>query len=143
MKRVLIPVDGSPCSLRAVELMIAKRGFFARPDELELHLVHVQPTFSSDVKQFVSSGQVEGFRHEETEKALREARTLLDRAGARYSIHEGVGHVAEVVTQLAESLHCDQITMGTHGRSALAELLTGSTTIKVIHLAKVPVLLVK
>ena len=143
MKRVLIPVDGSPCSLRAVELMIAKRGFYARPEELELHLVYVQPTFSSDVTQFVNHEQIDGFRHEETEKALREARTLLDPAGARYSIHEGVGHVAEVVTQLAQSLHCDQITMGTHGRGALADLLMGSTTMKVIHLSKVPVLLVK
>lgn len=143
MKRVLIPVDGSPCSLRAVELMIAKRGIYARPEELELHLVYVQPTFSSDVTQFVGHEQIEGFRHEETERALREARTLLDRAGARYSVHEGVGHVAEVVNQFAQSLQCDQITMGTHGRGALADLLLGSTTMKVIHLSKVPVLLVK
>jgi nucleotide-binding universal stress UspA family protein len=33
--------------------------------------------------------------------------------------------------------------MGTHGRGALAELLIGSTTLKVVHLAKCPVVLVK
>jgi nucleotide-binding universal stress UspA family protein len=54
-----------------------------------------------------------------------------------------VGSVAEVVTQLADSLRCEQITMGTHGRGALADLLMGSTALKVIHLSKVPVLLVK
>ncbi len=33
--------------------------------------------------------------------------------------------------------------MGTHGRGAFAELLVGSTTLKVVHLARVPVVLIK
>ncbi len=33
--------------------------------------------------------------------------------------------------------------MGTHGRGALAELLVGGTTLRVVHLTKMPVLLVK
>ena len=143
MKRVLIPVDGSPCSLRAVALMIAKRGYFADPSDLELHLLHVQHTLWHDMTQGAGQRQGVGVRQDESEKALREARALLDRAGARYCVHEGVGHVAEVVAKFAESLNCDQITMGTHGRSALAGALLGSTTAKVIQLVGVPVLLVK
>ena len=33
--------------------------------------------------------------------------------------------------------------MGTHGRGAFQELLVGSITLKVVHLSKIPVLLVK
>ena len=54
-----------------------------------------------------------------------------------------IGAVAEAIAGLADTLHCDQIVMGTHGRGAFRELLMGSITIKVLHLSKVPVLLVK
>ena len=54
-----------------------------------------------------------------------------------------IGDAAEEIVALATELHNDQIVMGTHGRGALQGLLMGSTTTKVIHLAKVPVLLVK
>jgi nucleotide-binding universal stress UspA family protein len=33
--------------------------------------------------------------------------------------------------------------MGTHGRSALADLLAASTTLKVVHQSRLPVVLVK
>jgi len=58
-------------------------------------------------------------------------------------VHTGVGHVAEVIARLADELDCDHIVMGTHGRGALADLLAGSTTIRVVHLARMPVVLVK
>jgi nucleotide-binding universal stress UspA family protein len=143
MKKVLLPIDGSDCSRRAVEHVLARRANYRNPDELEIHLVNVQLPFSGAISQFASSEQIVSFHAEESEKALREARSLLDRAGVKYSAHAEVGHVAEVVTRLADTLHCDEIVMGTHGRGALAELLVGSTTLKVVHLSNVPVLLVK
>lgn len=143
MKKVLIPVDGSDCSLRAVQAVIAKRARYADPTQLDIHLVHAEPALSHEVTRFVDHEQLVAYRREQGEQALGPARRLLDAAGAPYTCHEAVGHVAEVVTRLAEQLGCDQITMGTHGRGPLADLLMGSTTLKVIHLAKVPVLLVK
>lgn len=143
MKRVLIPIDGSACSLRAVETVIAKRARYADPSELDIHLVHVEPALSHDVTRFVDHEQLAAYRHDQGEQALGPARRMLEAASVPFTCHETVGHVAERVTQLAEQLGCDQIVMGTHGRGALAELLMGSTTLKVIHLAKLPVLLVK
>ena len=49
----------------------------------------------------------------------------------------------QTIAELAESLHCDQVVMGTHGRGALVELLMGSITLKVISLVNIPILLVK
>lgn len=63
--------------------------------------------------------------------------------GSRLSNTVEIGHPAEVISALAERLACDQIVMGTHGRTALVELLVGSITLKVLHLAVAPVLLVK
>lgn len=143
MKRVLLPVDGSECSLRAVALVIGKRLLYAAPEELEIHLANVQPPLSHDISRFVSQEQIADFHREESEKAMREACELLDKAGATYSCHHRVGHVGEEITALADSLQCDQIVMGTHGRGAFKEFIMGSIPMKIVHLSKIPVLLVK
>ena len=143
MKRILLPIDGSECALRAVALVIDKRRRYACPDELEIHLANVQAPLSRDISRFATHHQIEEFHREESEKALHGARLLLDSAGARYTCHHRVGHIAEELVALSEALGCDQIVMGTHGHGVLKELLMGSITTKVIHLAKVPILLVK
>ncbi|MEY4099943.1 MAG: hypothetical protein RL300_1114 [Pseudomonadota bacterium] len=143
MKNVLIPVNGSPCSLSGVNLVISKRARYAKPEELEIHLVNVQHPFSHDVGRFVDHDQMLAFHREEGEKCMRPACELLDAAGAKYTCHYMVGNVAEAVTQLANELSCDQIVMGTHGHSAIGELLTGSNTLKIVQLSKIPVTLVK
>lgn len=143
MRNILLPIDGSECALRAVSLVIAKLARYKTPENTAIHLVNVQPPLPHDVGRFVSHEQIVAFHRDESEKAMHEAKALLDKAGIRYTCHFKVGHVAEEITQLAECLGCDQIVMGTHGRTALGDLLMGSITLKVLHLAKIPVLLVK
>ncbi|MBS1227904.1 MAG: UspA [Proteobacteria bacterium] len=143
MKKVLLPVDGSECALRAVALVISKRAYYANPDDLEIHLVNVQAPLSHDITRFASHEQIADFHREESAKLMLGAGQLLDAAGVPYTAHHLVGPVAESISGLADSLHCDQIVMGTHGRGAFKELLMGSITLKVLHLSNVPVLLVK
>lgn len=143
MKNILLPVDGSECALRAVSLAIAKITHYRTPENTAIHLVNVQVPFSQDVSRFVNQTQIDDFHRSESEAALKDARALLDASGLRYSVHARVGAVAEEIVQLAEEQGCDQIVMGTHGRGALGDLLMGSITLKVLHLAKVPILLVK
>jgi nucleotide-binding universal stress UspA family protein len=143
MKRVLIPIDGSDCALRAVALVIGKRALYLSPDDLEIHLINVQAPFSSDISRFASHQQISEFHRQQSEEALRGARQLLDAAGIKYRCHIEVGHIAETITEHASALACDQIVMGTHGRGAFKELVMGSIPLKVLALTSVPVLLVK
>jgi nucleotide-binding universal stress UspA family protein len=143
MKRVLIPLDGSDCSLRAVDYLIAERKRRAAADDVEVHLLNVQLALRGDIGQFVSHDQIAAYQAEESQKALREAQSRLAAAGVNPVAHTGVGHAAEVITQTADELGCDHIVMGTHGRGALADLLAGSTTVRVVHQARMPVVLVK
>jgi len=143
MKKVLLPVDGSDCALRAVALVISKRAHYANPDDLEIHLVNVQAPLSHDITRFASHEQIADFHREESEKLMLGASQMLDAAGVPYTAHHLVGLVAESIAGLSDALHCDQIVMGTHGRGAFKELLMGSITLKVLHLSNVPVLLVK
>ena len=144
MKRVLIPIDGSACALRAVQLVIGKRLLYAQPEGLEVHLVNVQPTLHVDESRFdIPKPQLAEYQLHESQREMREACQLLEAAGVPCVTHCLVGVPAEEIIQLAAKLDCDQIVMGTRGRNALEALLIGSTTHKVIHRATVPVLLVK
>ncbi len=142
MRRVLLPIDGSECSLRAVKYLLDQRGVGWTADP-EIHLINVQAPFTGHVSQFIDRDQITEYRRDESAKALRGASALLDAAGVRYRVRFETGSSAEVIARLADSLHCDHIVMGTHGRSALTELLIGSTTLKVLHLTHVPVVLVR
>lgn len=143
MKTILIPVDGSECSLRGVNWVLAKRARYANPENLIIHLVNVQAPLTHDISHFVGQEQIASFHLEESEKQLLEARKLMDAAGAKYTCHLEVGKIAETITDLADALHCDEIVMGTHGRGALKEFLVGSIAMKIVHLSKLPVMLVK
>ncbi|MEP7119188.1 MAG: universal stress protein, partial [Acidobacteriota bacterium] len=58
--------------------------------------------------------------------------------------HAVVGDdVAAQIAAQAEGLHCDALVMGTRGLGPVQSLLLGSITLKVIHLADVPVTLIK
>ena len=140
MRKVLVPIDGSECSLRAVQYLLDAAASGWRPD---IHLVNVQVRLPTEVGQFVSSENIHDFQHEQSGDALRPAAERLAAAGLPFTVHEEVGSTAERIAALATELACDHIVMGTHGRSALTEFLVGSTTLKVLHLAKVPVVLVK
>ena len=50
------------------------------------------------------------------------------------------GDPATVIAEVATREHCDLIVMGTHGRSLLSRLLTGSVTQKVNQLVACPIL---
>ena len=140
MRKVLVPIDGSECSLRAVQYLLDAAASGPRPD---IHLVNVQVKLPTDVGQFVSRENIHDFHHEQSGNALHPAAERLAAAGIPFTAHEEVGSTAERIAALATELGCDHIVMGTHGRSALTEFLVGSTTLKVLHQAKVPVVLVK
>ncbi len=140
MKSVLVPIDGSECSLRAVHYLIGARAEGGGPT---LHLLNVQSEMTGDVRQFVARSDIDDYRREQSDAALRPARDLLDSAGIAYESHLEVGHAAERIVRCADVNGCDHIVMGTHGRSALADLLVGSTTLRVLHETRLPVVLVK
>ena len=53
------------------------------------------------------------------------------------------GDPADEILRLADTLSCDLVVMGTHGKTGLGRLLTGSVAETVLRKAKCPVLVVK
>jgi len=60
-----------------------------------------------------------------------------------YTYHLSVGTPAEAIMQYAEEQHVDQIVIGARGQGSVSTLLLGSVVDKVLHLSKLPVLVVR
>jgi nucleotide-binding universal stress UspA family protein/quercetin dioxygenase-like cupin family protein len=63
--------------------------------------------------------------------------------GIRVEHHLAEGDPAEEIIRLTEALRCDLVVMGTHGRTGLGRLMTGSVAEEVLRKASCPVLIVK
>lgn len=140
MLKILLSTDGSEQSQRAVPHVVRLH----KNAPVELHVLYVQiPVQSGHARMFVSKQDLDTYYQDEGEKALAETCRLLDQAGVPYSKHMRVGSVAETIAQFAKEQQCDQIIMGTHGRSGLKHVLMGSVATDVVRISEVPVLLVR
>jgi len=72
-------------------------------------------------------------------------RQRLDGPDLKYPVETRLsrGFEADEILRMAQELECDLIVMGTHGRTGLGRLLTGSTAESVLLKADCPVLIVK
>jgi nucleotide-binding universal stress UspA family protein len=141
--KILVAVDGSKPSLKAVQLLIDHCDWYRSPPEVELVTVHLPVPRLPRMGVAVGKEQIEKYYREEGETMLASARKALDAARIPYQAHVLVGPVAEAIVKHAGDKRCDLIYIGTHGRSALGKALIGSTATKVLHISDVPVLLVK
>jgi P-type Ca2+ transporter type 2C len=136
MPKILIPVDGSRNCQFAVRHVIRQ---FMNNTTMEIHLLNVQPPFSRDIARFVSRKTLHDYHRDEAEKALAPIKQMLDGFGIPYASHFKVGHRAQVITDSARRLHCDQIVMSTARKNSLTRLVENSVTNKVIEMTSVPV----
>ena len=139
--RILLAVDGSEPSARAVEYVCALRQS-AVP--VHVRLLNVQIFMaSSNVRRFISQEAIDAYCQAEGETALAPARKALQAAGLSCDELVVTGHVARTIVKEAMQSGCTRIVMGTRGHGAIANILVGSSALQVIHLSEIPVTLVK
>jgi nucleotide-binding universal stress UspA family protein len=141
MHCILIPVDGSESALKAVKHAIAMvhDGYAAY-----IHILYVIPlVFPMDEMQPPDYSLIEKAQKQQAQRILDSVGKLLDDAGIEYTRHMEEGPVSARIVDWAHSRKCDGIIMGTRGMSALGNWILGSTASQVVHLADIPVTLVK
>jgi nucleotide-binding universal stress UspA family protein len=144
MPKLLIPFDDSAPALRAVKQVVAIAGAMTGAEAVLLNVQHtdfmVERLYSGSKSEL---RQLEEPLRRAGEAMLIKAAALLDRAGVEHSAHVEVGDPAPLIADYAKKYHCDMIVMGTHGLGAVKSLVLGSVATKVLHLAKMPVMLVR
>ncbi|NYT83158.1 universal stress protein [Alcaligenaceae bacterium] len=141
MRNILVPVDGSDSSVRAVKAAIQ-----AMEDlkDCKLHVITVHPPIvSGNVTRFFSAEAINDYYQDEGRNALLPAKTVLDEAGVSYQDSVQVGPVAITIAKYAKDHGCDLIIMGTRGLGSVTGMVLGSIATKVLSLVDIPVTLIK
>lgn len=143
-KNILVPVDGSEGSWRALNSAVALGEKF----DSELTVVNViQPYNNAALLAVPLDNATITQGNSELEKV---GDRVLEMAQERLANYPGkveycleVGHPSERILALAKKSKCDAIVLGSRGLSGIAEFFLGSVSSKVSQYATVPVLIVK
>jgi nucleotide-binding universal stress UspA family protein len=141
MPNILLAVDGSEASLRAVRGLTGVFRWWKVTD-VEILNVQPEPSLLSELVPHALREHAEARVRQEGERALATADALLRDAGARCVATVRFGDPATAINHAAEALDGAIIAMGSHGAGVIGSLLTGSVTTKVIHLGSRPVLVI-
>ncbi len=140
--KILIAVDGSPYTQKALNYLLANRPMFV--DGHELVIVHVVTGISGHVARHLSKEVVAEYYAEESAKVLDPVVALLAKEGVTgYTVDKRHGHAAEEILKSAAAAHAQLIVLGTHGHGILGRALMGSVATKVISETDTSVLLVQ
>ena len=140
--KILVAVDGSSNSLRAVKYAIQLAEELRSKTSLTLINVHDDDPLNI-VKRHVGSKAVKDYLIEMSQKELKPALRILDRSQVRHSCIIELGHIATMICKIAKREKVDLIIMGAKGRSSVPDIALGSVSQRVSVLARQPVLLVK
>ena len=142
--KILVPVDGSEGSWRALEQAVAIGEKF----EANLIVVTViQPYNNASLlsvpldSKTISDGNSE--LEKVGDKVLQMAAERLISYKYKVDYCVEVGHPSERILALAKKVKAEAIVLGSRGLSGIAEFFLGSVSSKVSQYADVPVLIVK
>jgi nucleotide-binding universal stress UspA family protein len=147
-KHIMLPLEGSDdLSKRAVQEAVS----LAHAIGAKLTLFTVVPPYHTGVTTPLASGlahEVEAGRDEEHRARAQKihaditARTIADGVECESLVVIGASPYERIIEN-AQARGCDLIVMGSHARTGLDALLTGSETVGVLTHSKVPVLVVR
>ncbi len=136
-RRLLVPIDGSPHSLRALDLVIKRA-----TDDPRLRLVILNVQTPMPPSLFVTRSMIADHYALAGKEALAKAVRKLGRRRVKAETLIAIGEPGETVAKVARQKHCGEIVLGSRGLGGLKGLILGSVTTKVIHAARVPVTVV-
>jgi nucleotide-binding universal stress UspA family protein len=139
MKRILVGVDGSEPAAKAAQMAaeIAIR-FGAK-----LTLAYVVPRLVLPPDAYgLTTADVEAEHREYAEKLLAHTVSQLGESGVQADTLVLSGAPAESLAEAAHASDVDLVVAGSRGRGAVARVLLGSVTDRLVHISTKPVLVV-
>lgn len=139
INKILVPLDGSKNSIRALEMALSIARCFGS-SITGIYSIKVQP-----YSEFQGVGSENKAWNKEIKKIMNDAKTLSAQNGINFKEKLMRGDIGYNIIKLAHDKkeNFNLIIMGSRGRSAVKELFLGSVSNYVIHSSKIPVLVVK
>jgi nucleotide-binding universal stress UspA family protein len=141
MKRILVPVDGSEDSVKALN-KAKEIGLLNDSEILILTIVNSQRDNPYIIEQDYTS-ELSKKNIEKGKKILEDSKKLLEDYPGKVNTLLRNGEVAETIIDIAEDENYDLIVMGRRGTNIQARSLLGSVSNKVLNYANKSVLVVK
>lgn len=150
MKTILVPVDGSEFSQRAL-LQAKEMANCLGSKIILLNVLSVLSTFNYYPNRFAHAqasidweGLLEKAR-KNSEELMEESKKLLgDLEVETIMIDEPTGRIADAIVEVADEKDVDLIVMGSNGIGSLSRrLYIGSVTNKVLHMTKKAVMVIQ
>ena len=135
LRRILVPVDFSPCSLAALHFAAT----LADEVDASVDVLHVHPPDEFNVGS--SAPSAPNVLHEAEREMERALVTVKHRLAGKFSYR--IVHGDTLRTILENSTAYDLIVMGTHGRVGRLRALLGSVAEAVVRNASCPVLTIR
>lgn len=143
VRRVLIPLDGSAFSARA--LAIARRVFNSPLVEFRLVGAADPVLYPAGIQSSPTSELVQSYYQNAQMEAEHYLETCMDEltdAGVQADWKVIQGSASEVIAREAEEWGADIIAIATHGRTGVQRFLMGSVALSILNSASIPVLMV-
>jgi len=138
LKKILVPVDGSQYSMRAVDYASA----MAKRMDSEILLIHCHKSFPVVLGEPYFQKAIDKIMKKSND-LLNPYRKVVQEAGVAFIDRILEGPAAQAICEVAGIEKVDMIVMGCRGRNDLEGLLLGSCTHRVLRTAPCPVLVIR
>jgi nucleotide-binding universal stress UspA family protein len=141
VKTILAPIDFSPVSESVVREAIS----LARAQEgrvVLLNAIQVSPALNEYAPVLENLTEITAAGERNAARQLAQLAGELTAQGVVVETQQFTGAPIQQILEQADKLQADYIVMGSHGHTALYDLLVGSTTHGVLMRAKCPVVIV-
>ena len=139
--KILIAADGSPYTKRMLAYVAAHDEWLG--PQHEYTVLHVEPTLPHNAAHMLGREVCERYYRDQAAEVLDPVRKFFEQQSLRASFLSKIGPSAATIAEAADHGRFDILMMGSHGHGALASMVLGSVTAKVLGLCKVPVLIVR
>jgi nucleotide-binding universal stress UspA family protein len=139
--KILLAVDGSTYTKKMLAYLATHDEMFGPGNTFSL--ITVQSPLPPRARAAVGAAAATEYYEEESAKVTGSVLKFLKRHGIEAKAIHKVGSPGEQISKAAEGGKFDLLVMGSHGHSALGNLVMGSVATQVLAHCGVPVLLVR
>ena len=129
-KRIMVPTDGSKCSLKAEDVAISIAEKF-NSQMVAVHIIDEKLINPFELLEEEGNNILDRAEEKAREQGLKMEKVLI------------VGNPAHDMAKITEKTRADLLVIGTHGKTGLTKILMGSVAENALKTVKIPILLIK